>query len=107
MIVTQTSRLFEMNLHEHLDELLRTLSDFRPLLAKVEDSSRLLLNAVQTGHKILTCGNGGSAADALHLAEELSGRYLKERRALPGICLCADPTAITCIANDYGFECVF
>ena len=55
----------------------------------------------------MTCGNGGSAADAMHLAEELVGRYNRERRALAALCLNADPTAITCICNDYGYENVF
>ena len=56
---------------------------------------------------MLTCGNGGSAADALHLAEELVGRFKKDRRALPAICLNADVTALTCIGNDYGFDALF
>lgn len=96
-----------MNLQTNLDELIGTLNGLRSSLSKVDEAGRLLLDAIQKGRKILTCGNGGSAADALHMAEELSGRYQKDRRALPGICLCADPTAITCIANDYGFDFVF
>jgi D-sedoheptulose 7-phosphate isomerase len=56
---------------------------------------------------IATCGNGGSAAQALHLAEELMGRYRADRRPLPGVCLNADPTLLTCIANDYGFDAIF
>ena len=56
---------------------------------------------------MFTCGNGGSAAEALHLAEELTGRYKINRAALRAISLCADPTALTCIANDFGFEQVF
>ncbi|WP_419788555.1 D-sedoheptulose-7-phosphate isomerase [Mucilaginibacter sp. SP1R1] len=64
-------------------------------------------NSILNGGKLLTCGNGGSAADALHLSEELVGRYQAERRSLPAICLNADVTAITCIGNDYGFEQIF
>lgn len=56
---------------------------------------------------IMTCGNGGSAAQALHLAEELIGRYRSDREPLRAICLNADPTALTCIANDFGYEEVF
>jgi len=63
--------------------------------------------ALKAGNKILSCGNGGSAADALHLAEELIGRYRGNRLALPGIALNADPTAITCIANDFGYDDIF
>jgi len=61
----------------------------------------------QGGGKVLTAGNGGSAAEAMHLAEELSGRYKQDRRALPGLALCADGTALTCIGNDFGFNRIF
>jgi D-sedoheptulose 7-phosphate isomerase len=59
------------------------------------------------GGCIYTCGNGGSAAQALHLAEELIGRYRSDRPAQRGVCLNADATALTCIANDFGFDQVF
>ncbi len=62
---------------------------------------------LRRGCRILVCGNGGSAADAQHLAAELSGRYLKERRALAGIALTTDTSALTAIGNDYGFDHVF
>src|SRR5438046_1846325 len=65
------------------------------------------LCTLRAGGKILTCGNGGSAADALHMAEEFVGRYRGNRRSLPAICLNADATAVTCIANDFGFDEVF
>jgi D-sedoheptulose 7-phosphate isomerase len=66
--------------------------------------------AVQTlraGGKILSCGNGGSGADALHLAEELTGKYRGKRRSLAGLCLNADSTALTCIGNDFSFDEIF
>ena len=59
------------------------------------------------GGTVLTCGNGGSAAEALHLSEELIGRYKAERPPYRAGCLASDPTALTCIANDYGFDNVF
>jgi D-sedoheptulose 7-phosphate isomerase len=59
------------------------------------------------GHRILVCGNGGSAADAQHFATELSGRYFKTRRALAGIAITTDSSAITAIGNDYGFDQIF
>jgi D-sedoheptulose 7-phosphate isomerase len=62
---------------------------------------------LSSGKKLLTAGNGGSAADALHLAEELVGRFEKERPSLPAVCLNADPTLLTCIGNDYGFDRLF
>lgn len=64
-------------------------------------------DAVRAGATVFTCGNGGSAAEALHLAEELLGRYHNDREPLPAVCLNADTTALTCIANDFGFEQVF
>jgi D-sedoheptulose 7-phosphate isomerase len=68
---------------------------------------RAAADSLRAGGKILTCGNGGSAADAMHLAEELMGRYKANRRPLPAVCLNADPTLLTCIANDFGFDEVF
>lgn len=73
------------------------------LLAQAADMAERL----RRGGRILVCGNGGSAADAQHLAAELSGRYLKERRALAGIALTTDTSALTAIGNDYGFDQVF
>ncbi len=90
-----------------LAELRDVLDACRALAPAVESAGRAIIGSIQSGGKLLTCGNGGSAADALHLAEELVGRYRVERRALPGLCLNADPTAITCICNDYGYEQVF
>lgn len=60
-----------------------------------------------SGGTLYTCGNGGSAAEALHLSEELIGKFDQPREPLPAVCLNADPTALTCIANDYGFDEVF
>lgn len=80
------------------------------LTAQQDDFNKIATAAVTTlkaGGKILTCGNGGSAADAMHLAEELVGRYNRNRRSLPAVCLNADATLLTCIANDFGYDEVF
>lgn len=80
------------------------------LTAQADAFEKIAAAAVRTlnsGGKILTCGNGGSAADAMHLAEELVGRYKGKRRALPAFCLNSDPALLTCIANDFGFDEVF
>src|SRR5947209_10344054 len=77
------------------------------LLPKVEALARAICDAVATGNRLYTMGNGGSAADALHFAEELLGRYRRERRPLAASSLVADPTGLTCISNDYGWENVF
>jgi len=66
-----------------------------------------IAGALRAGGKVLTCGNGGSAAEAMHLSEEMIGRYRDERPPLAAICLNADPTALTCIANDFGYDSVF
>jgi D-sedoheptulose 7-phosphate isomerase len=68
---------------------------------------RVITDRLAAGSKVLTCGHGGSAADALHLAEELTGRFDADRRPLPAISLVTDPTLMTCIANDYGFDAIF
>jgi D-sedoheptulose 7-phosphate isomerase len=92
------------------DQLEASVSVFRALAAQsatVDRIAELVRDALLGGAMLLTCGNGGSAADAMHFAEELVGRYRSNRRALPAICLAADPTALTCIANDFGYELVF
>ncbi len=65
------------------------------------------VSALESGGQILTAGNGGSAAEALHMAEELVGRYRSDRCSLPAISLVADSTALTCISNDFGYDRVF
>ncbi|MBC8385665.1 MAG: D-sedoheptulose 7-phosphate isomerase [Candidatus Cloacimonetes bacterium] len=68
--------------------------------------SRIIAETFQNGNKVLICGNGGSLTDAMHFAEELTGRFRKNRKPLPVIPI-ADPSHITCTANDFGFEEVF
>lgn len=92
---------------ESLDELLAVLNASTALAPVVATVSEAILASLRQGGKLLTCGNGGSAADALHLAEELVGRYKIDRRALPAICLNSDVTALTCIGNDYGYDAIF
>jgi phosphoheptose isomerase len=67
----------------------------------------IMIQALLNGHKIMSCGNGGSAADAQHLSSELLNRYSRERPSLPGIALTTDASTITSIANDYSFDEVF
>jgi D-sedoheptulose 7-phosphate isomerase len=94
-------------LNDRLAMAQRAVEALRAQTPAVQRACRMLVQALETGGTVLTCGNGGSAAEALHLAEELSGRYRANRKALRGLSLCADPTAITCIANDFGFDQVF
>lgn len=73
----------------------------------LREAVEALVTALRSGRPVLVCGNGGSAADAMHLSAELVGRFLRERRALPVICLSSNPAALTACANDCGFETVF
>ena len=72
-----------------------------------EAVERVLINALQQGHKVIAFGNGGSATEASHLAGELIGRFLKNRRPLPAVTLVSDPGSVTCIANDFGYATLF
>lgn len=73
----------------------------------VERAARKIFDCLKSAHKVLFFGNGGSAADSQHLAAEFVGRYEKERRGLPAIALTTDTSALTAIANDYGYEKIF
>ena len=90
------------------------LTESAALIASLADQSDPIaaaahgcVAALKAGHKILTAGNGGSAAEALHMAEEFTGRFRGNRVSLPAISLVADCTALTCIANDFGYDFVF
>jgi len=74
---------------------------------RLEKMAAVLVGALKGGAKVLTAGNGGSAAEAMHMAEELIGRFRHNRVPLPALALCADGTGVTCIANDFGYEQVF
>jgi len=78
--------------------------DLAPVVAEV---AQVLVRRVAAGGKVLTCGNGGSAADAQHVATELTVRYLRDRKAIPAIALTVDTSTLTAAANDLGFEFVF
>lgn len=77
------------------------------VITDIEAACELIRDTIMNGNKVYLAGNGGSAADAQHIAAELTGRFLKERKPLPGIALTTDTSAITAIANDYGYEYVF
>ncbi|RMG29081.1 MAG: D-sedoheptulose 7-phosphate isomerase [Bacteroidetes bacterium] len=74
--------------------------------ARLEAAADILAKALKNGRKVLVCGNGGSTCDAMHFAQELTGRYRHHRKALPAIAL-SDPSHLSCVGNDYGFEQVF
>lgn len=99
-----------MSMQQYLSEAAAETHQLLPKLVAMEPQLRHLAEmcaaAIDSGHKIITCGNGGSMADATHLAEELSVRFEKNRRALPAIAL-SDAAAITCAGNDFGFDTIF
>lgn len=90
-----------------LTEHLELAARLEELLPEVDAVARAIVEAYVGDHRVVTFGNGGSAADSLHFAEELVARFKRERRALAAHSLAADTTALTCIANDYEFEEVF
>jgi D-sedoheptulose 7-phosphate isomerase len=90
-----------------LAEHLKVAGELPALLPSVDDVAKVIVAAYRDEKRIVTFGNGGSAADSMHFAEELVARFKRERRPLPAQSLAADPTALTCIANDYSFDVVF
>lgn len=88
----------------HLETIQNVINNMEEQLV---NASQLAVDTLKNGNKILLCGNGGSAADAQHIAAELTGRYKTERKGLPGIALTTDTSALTAIGNDYGYDRVF
>ena len=92
----------------HFQEAESVLNQFQTEenYTKIEQAIDWMAQAIQGGGKIISCGNGGSMCDAMHFAEELSGRYRNNRKALAAISI-SDPSHLSCVANDYGYEFVF
>ena len=93
------------DLAEAQDELVRFLSD-PGTVGNMKAAAEICIAALSAGHKIISCGNGGSLCDATHFAEELTGRFRDDRRPLPAMAI-NDPAYITCVGNDYSFDEVF
>ncbi len=96
-----------MTIQENITAHIATAERLRTLENEILAACTLCLETILRGGKILLAGNGGSAADAQHIAAEFVGRFVRERRSLPAIALTTDTSALTAIANDYGFETVF
>lgn len=97
--------LIESNLQEGLS-VLEEFSSHPGNIAAIEAAAKLMIETVSNGHKIISCGNGGSMTDAMHFAEELTGVFRDKRPAIPAISI-SDPSHLTCVANDYGFDEIF
>ncbi len=91
-------------IREHL-HLVNKLSE--ELIPKISELSELVIEAIRQGNKVVLFGNGGSAADAQHIAAELSGKFVKERKGLAGLALTTNTSVLTSIGNDYGFSKIF
>ncbi|WP_306640863.1 D-sedoheptulose 7-phosphate isomerase [Sanyastnella coralliicola] len=97
------------HIRQHFEDAARVLNDFftnENNLMAIAEAGDAMVNALSFGNKILSCGNGGSMCDAMHFAEELSGRYRDDRPALAAISI-SDPSHMSCVGNDYGYEYVF
>lgn len=101
--MSATERVMAEVLAEHA----RTIESLAALEPLVAEAAAMLTASLAQGGRVLTAGNGGSAADAQHMAAEFSGRFLKERRPFPAEALTVNTSAITAIGNDYGFDEVF
>lgn len=102
--MTSVNETITKEFEDHLHTIQAVMGSME---ASLEQASTLMLETLKRGNKILLCGNGGSAADAQHIAAELTGRYKSERRGLPAISLATDTSALTAISNDYGYAKVF
>ncbi|MBC8109958.1 MAG: D-sedoheptulose 7-phosphate isomerase [Verrucomicrobia bacterium] len=87
-------------------EVLENFMNNEENLSNVERAAQIMASAIKNGNKIMACGNGGSHCDAMHFAEELSGKYRENRKSLPAIAI-ADVSHITCTGNDFGFDYIF
>jgi D-sedoheptulose 7-phosphate isomerase len=93
------------NLVEARDALDHLIND-NTQLGNIQAGALLFIEALRAGQRVISCGNGGSMCDAMHLAEELSGRFREDRPAMAAVAI-SDPSYISCVANDYGYEQVF
>lgn len=93
-----------------IDELTEAVQVLQKFIAndstQIAQAAKVMVESLQKNGKIISCGNGGSHCDAMHFAEELTGRYRKNRKAIPALCV-SDPSHLSCVGNDYGFEFVF
>ncbi|WP_066630518.1 D-sedoheptulose 7-phosphate isomerase [Labilibacter marinus] len=97
------------SIKDNFKEAQRILNDFIQEDSnwdKLKAAGDIMVNCLKNGGKIISCGNGGSMSDAMHFAEELSGRFRDDREGLAAISI-SDPTHITCVGNDYGFDYIF
>lgn len=100
-----SQELIRQVFQESHDVLTSFMSDDSKL-ASIAQAGEFMVNAIRNGGKVISCGNGGSMSDAMHFAEELTGRFRENRRSLPALSI-SDQGYLTCVANDYGYDFVF
>ena len=110
MLTFGSNRVFmSSSVKQHFEEAQRVLESFLNndgAMSAIEQAGALMSESLRNGGKIFSCGNGGSMCDAMHFAEELTGRYRDDRPAMPAVAI-ADPSHLSCVSNDYGYEFVF
>ena len=100
-----TGDIIRQELKQAAEVLDKFLQD-EDTLSKIEEAASIISNSIQNGGKVISCGNGGSHCDAMHFAEEMTGRFRDDRDPLPAVAI-SDPGHITCVGNDYGFDQIF
>jgi D-sedoheptulose 7-phosphate isomerase len=108
LFLKKFSRMSNLQIADQFSEAARILSEFSSdeNFKKIETAGMILVNSLNNGGKIYSCGNGGSMCDAMHFAEELTGRYRHDRKAIPALSI-SDPSHLSCVSNDFGYEHVF
>lgn len=110
MLTFGSNSVFMSNpIKQHFEEAHQVLETFlndEKAMSAIEQAGTLMSDSLRNGGKIFSCGNGGSMCDAMHFAEELTGRYRDDRPAMPAVAI-ADPSHLSCVSNDYGYEFVF
>lgn len=97
------------SIEKQFEEAQKVLAEFannKENLKNIEEAGRLLVDSFAHGGKVISCGNGGSMCDAMHFAEELTGRYRNDRKPFPAVSI-SDPSHISCVGNDYGYDFIF
>jgi D-sedoheptulose 7-phosphate isomerase len=108
LFLTKFTAMSTKQIADHFSEAIEILQKFNNSSnhSLIETAGQTMVTSIRNGGKIISCGNGGSMCDAMHFAEELTGRYRENRKAIPAISI-SDPSHISCVANDFGYDFVF
>ncbi len=101
----ENTNVIKQHFLEAQEILMQFLNDEQQM-GNIHGAAKLMITALKNGGKIISCGNGGSHCDAMHFAEELTGRYRNNRPGIAAIAI-SDPSHISCVGNDYGYDCIF